>query len=51
MLEKLRSREIDVAIGLTEGWIAGISRGEAVRIVGSYVESPLRRFHVFFRLI
>lgn len=53
MLEKLRAREIgipgsteayrtDVAIGLTEGWIAGVARGEPVRIVGSYVQSPLR---------
>ena len=56
MLEKLRNREIgiflyrtarvlmklDVAIGLTEGWVAGIVRGEPVRIIGSYVQSPLR---------
>jgi hypothetical protein len=53
MLEKLRKREIgketrshalmavDVAIGLTEGWIAGVARGEPVRIVGSYVKSRL----------
>jgi hypothetical protein len=33
---------IDVAIGLTEGWVAGIARGEKVRIIGSYVQSPLR---------
>jgi ABC-type nitrate/sulfonate/bicarbonate transport system substrate-binding protein len=32
----------DVAIGLTEGWVAGIARGEPVRIIGSYVQSPLR---------
>jgi len=57
MLEKLRNREIgislhrnprvlmnlDVAIGLTEGWVAGIVRGEPVRIIGSYVKSPLRK--------
>jgi hypothetical protein len=53
MLEKLRNKEIgtttdhksngiDVAIGLTEGWVAGIARGEPVRIIGSYVKSPLR---------
>ena len=53
MHEKLRLREIgisgsteayrtDVAIGLTEGWIAGVARGEPERIVGSYVQSPLR---------
>ena len=55
MLEKLRNKEIgipygclpltvDVAIGLTEGWVAGIARGEPVRIIGSYVKSPLRTF-------
>jgi hypothetical protein len=33
---------VDVAIGLTEGWVAGIARGEKVRIIGSYVQSPLR---------
>jgi hypothetical protein len=32
----------DVAIGLTEGWVAGIACGEPVRIIGSYVKSPLR---------
>jgi hypothetical protein len=32
----------DVAIGLTEGWVAGIARDEPVRIIGSYVKSPLR---------
>lgn len=52
MLERLKNREIgrcirvaltlDVAIGLTEGWVAGIARGEKVRIIGSYVQSPLR---------
>jgi hypothetical protein len=53
MLEKLKNKEIgipydyfpltiDVAIGLTEGWVAGIARGEPVRIIGSYVKSPLR---------
>ena len=30
-----------MAIGLTEGWVAGIARGEPVRIIGSYVQSPL----------
>jgi len=34
---------LDVAIGLTEGWVAGIVRGEPVRIIGSYVKSPLRK--------
>ena len=54
MLEKLGNKEIgcvlqnldingtDLAIGLTEGWVAGIARGEPVRIIGSYVNSPLR---------
>ena len=53
MVSSLRSREIDVGIGLTEGWIAGLGRkkdastgnvreGEGgYSLVGQYVESPL----------
>jgi hypothetical protein len=46
MVTAIRAREIDVAIGLTEGWIAGLGK-EGVegdggyRIVGTYVETPL----------
>ncbi|KAI1005766.1 hypothetical protein K3495_g2450 [Podosphaera aphanis] len=46
MITSLRSKEIDVAIGLTEGWIAGLGRGNlegdgGYRLVGSYVDTPL----------
>ncbi|RCI16789.1 hypothetical protein L249_2025 [Ophiocordyceps polyrhachis-furcata BCC 54312] len=47
MVTAMRAGEIDVGIGLTEGWIAGLGR-EGVegdggyRLVGTYVETPLR---------
>ncbi|KAK3328577.1 hypothetical protein B0T19DRAFT_357736 [Cercophora scortea] len=47
MVTALRSGEIDVGIGLTEGWIAGLGRVEeedndgGYRLVGTYVETPL----------
>jgi len=48
MITSLRAKEIDVGIGLTEGWIAGLGRkpGEergkgGYTIVGTYVETPL----------
>lgn len=46
MVTAIRAGEIDVAIGLTEGWIAGLGR-EGVggdggyRLVGTYVDTPL----------
>ncbi|TVY82603.1 hypothetical protein LSUE1_G001361, partial [Lachnellula suecica] len=46
MITSLRAGEIDVGIGLTEGWIAGLGK-EGVegdggyKIVGTYVETPL----------
>ncbi|KZZ98356.1 hypothetical protein AAL_02874 [Moelleriella libera RCEF 2490] len=47
MVTAIRAGEIDVAIGLTEGWIAGLGK-ETVesddggyRLVGTYVETPL----------
>ncbi|CAM1508143.1 Fc.00g049910.m01.CDS01 [Cosmosporella sp. VM-42] len=46
MVTAIRAGEIDVAIGLTEGWIAGLGK-EGVegdggyRIVGTYVDTPL----------
>ena len=43
MISSLSVNAIDVAVGLTEGWIAGLAKGQSFyRIVGSYVESPLR---------
>jgi ABC-type nitrate/sulfonate/bicarbonate transport system substrate-binding protein len=46
MITSLRAGEIDVGVGLTEGWVAGLGK-EGVegdggyRIVGTYVETPL----------
>lgn len=53
MITSLRAREIDLAIGLTEGWVAGLLSGAhrnsgsgsvdgGYRIVGSWCRSPLR---------
>ncbi|KAK4120985.1 hypothetical protein N657DRAFT_578759 [Parathielavia appendiculata] len=48
MITALRSSEIDVGIGLTEGWIAGLGKSQEAgdkdggyRLVGTYVETPL----------
>lgn len=51
MITSLRSREIDLAIGLTEGWVAGLLNDsnkdkpleeKGYSIVGSWVSTPLR---------
>jgi hypothetical protein len=47
MITSLRSDSIDLAIGLTEGWVAGLltSQGQKEKgysIVGSWVKNPLR---------
>lgn len=50
MITSLRSGEIDVAIGLTEGWIAGLAGKQApqdkkergYKLVGQWVDTPLR---------
>ncbi|KAH8656625.1 hypothetical protein BGZ60DRAFT_417362 [Tricladium varicosporioides] len=46
MITSLRGGEIDIGIGLTEGWVAGLGKegleGDGgYRIVGTYVETPL----------
>jgi hypothetical protein len=46
MITSLRSGEIDVGIGLTEGWVAGLGTSSpendgGYKIVGTYVETPL----------
>ncbi|KAL9118818.1 MAG: hypothetical protein Q9187_004627 [Circinaria calcarea] len=44
MITSLQANEIDIGIGLTEGWVAGLGKqgGKAgFKIVGTYVESPL----------
>ncbi|KAL2811308.1 hypothetical protein BJX63DRAFT_399295 [Aspergillus granulosus] len=49
MITSLRSGEIDLAIGLTEGWVAGLTGKTAppeseggYKIVGHWVDTPLR---------
>ena len=48
MVTCLQANEIDVGIGLTEGWVAslgkhqGLKKEAGFKIVGTYVESPLR---------
>lgn len=51
MITSLRSKEIDLCIGLTEGWVAGLlnqdnykksSQEKGYSIVGSWVSTPLR---------
>lgn len=51
MITSLRSNEIDLAIGLTEGWVAGLlnptmhkksAQEKGYSIVGSWVSTPLR---------
>ncbi|KAI9744263.1 MAG: hypothetical protein M1818_002415 [Claussenomyces sp. TS43310] len=46
MITALRAGEIDIGIGLTEGWVAGLGKSDlegdgGYRIVGTYVETPL----------
>lgn len=43
MITALQSKEIDVAIGLTEGFIAYLANKDAAgfKLVGTYVETPL----------
>ena len=46
MITSLRAGEIDVGIGLTEGWVAGLGKTEVesdggYKIVGTYVQTPL----------
>jgi hypothetical protein len=46
MITALRAGEIDVGIGLTEGWVTGLGKADVegdggYKIVGTYVETPL----------
>ncbi|TKA68858.1 hypothetical protein B0A49_06161 [Cryomyces minteri] len=47
MISSLKASEIDVGIGLTEGWVAGLAKAAQAqdaapyKLVGTYVESPL----------
>ena len=45
MIQSLKSNDIDVGIGLTEGWVGGLGKEgnkAGYKIVGTYVETPLR---------
>lgn len=47
MVTALQAGEIDIGVGLTEGWIAALGKAQAkkedagFRVVGTYVETPL----------
>lgn len=42
LITSLKNKEIDIAVGLTEAFVRGISNGDSeYKIVGEYVESPL----------
>jgi sulfonate transport system substrate-binding protein len=41
MINKLKSNEIDIIVALTEGLINEISKGSDIRLIGTYVQSPL----------
>ena len=47
MITSLQSNEIDIGIGLTEGWVAGLGKAQTenkdagYKMVGTYVETPL----------
>ncbi|KAJ4318030.1 hypothetical protein N0V94_004631 [Neodidymelliopsis sp. IMI 364377] len=47
MVTALQNNEIDIGVGLTEGWIAALGKAQSAkkdagfRIVGTYVETPL----------
>ena len=43
MVTSLQQNEIDIGIGLTEGWISALGKQEAAgfKLVGTYVETPL----------
>ncbi|KAI1113763.1 hypothetical protein F5Y14DRAFT_204987 [Nemania sp. NC0429] len=46
MITAIRAGEIDIGIGLTEAWVAGLGKDDVpgdggYRIVGTYVETPL----------
>ena len=48
MISSLREKEIDIGIGLTEGWVAGLTSKQqptdagGYKIVGRWVDTPLR---------
>ena len=56
MITSLRAGEIDVGIGLTEGWVAGLGKVDVegdggYKIMGTYVETPLCIFSSLIILV
>ena len=41
MINKLKSNEVDIIVALTEGLINSIVNGSDIRLIGTYVQSPL----------
>jgi ABC-type nitrate/sulfonate/bicarbonate transport system substrate-binding protein len=46
MVQSLKSKDLDIGIGLTEGWVAGLGKkpspkDDPYKIVGTYVSTPL----------
>jgi hypothetical protein len=47
MISWLQADQLDIGIGLTEGWVAGLGKAQAeqkdarYKLVGTYVETPL----------
>ena len=44
MVTSLQSNEIDIGIGLTEGWISALGKqrdAASFKLVGKYVQTPL----------
>ena len=44
MVTSLQSNEIDIGVGLTEGWITALGKQQedaGFKLVGTYVETPL----------
>lgn len=41
MIQNLKNGSLDVIVALTEGLVADIARGSDLRLLGTYVESPL----------
>lgn len=42
LIQSLNDGSIDVGIGLTEAFVRGIANGDGYKMIGTYVQSPLR---------
>lgn len=45
MVKRLVSKELDIAICVTEGLVAGINHNKELALFGTFVESPLRKYN------